>query len=269
MRGTRLLRRYGLFGFAGLLLGCGMVLAGAAQPAQAAPSTDTCILGYVWREAVPGDHVCVTPDERQQAAFDNSQAPSRVDPNGAYGPDTCIQGYVWRQVVQTDHVCVTRATMLAAIAANNAAPTFAIGNPVVLSGQLTTPGGDAVGGTFTLTLYGDGEYDFAGHLQDTSLVAGYDTTSVVTVQVVEGGTLFSFIDQGHVNGSFFGSTDHYFHYTGTNATIQTQWRFIKQGGVKMKPFFDASFDLGGLIDEVKKIYGTISGIVAVVGPLLS
>jgi hypothetical protein len=31
----------------------------------------------VWREAVPGDHVCVTPDTRTQTAEDNNLASSR------------------------------------------------------------------------------------------------------------------------------------------------------------------------------------------------
>ncbi|GCE18699.1 hypothetical protein KDK_24990 [Dictyobacter kobayashii] len=40
--------------------------------------SDTCIQGYVWREAFANDHVCVTPQERSQAAYDNSQAANRV-----------------------------------------------------------------------------------------------------------------------------------------------------------------------------------------------
>ena len=78
---------------------------------------DTCLGGYVWRQAYDSsDHVCVTPETRDQAAYDNSQAASRVDPNGAYGPDTCINGYVWREADQgiafsvSDHVCVTPET---------------------------------------------------------------------------------------------------------------------------------------------------------------
>jgi hypothetical protein len=72
---------------------------------------DTCLQGYVWREAVPGDHVCVTPETRAQAAQDNSLAASRRSPTGgAYGPDTCLQGYVWRGAVPSDHVCVTGET---------------------------------------------------------------------------------------------------------------------------------------------------------------
>lgn len=40
---------------------------------------EACVYGYVWREAVAGDHVCVTPETRAQAAYDNSQAAARRD----------------------------------------------------------------------------------------------------------------------------------------------------------------------------------------------
>ena len=71
---------------------------------------DTCVPGFVWRGAFPGDHVCVPSATRDQAAYDNSQRASRIDPNGAYGPDTCVQGYVWRGASPEDHVCVSSAT---------------------------------------------------------------------------------------------------------------------------------------------------------------
>jgi hypothetical protein len=72
---------------------------------------DTCAQGYVWREAFPNDHVCVTPETRSQAAYDNSQATARIDPiNKSYGPDTCIQGYVWREAIPSDFVCVIPET---------------------------------------------------------------------------------------------------------------------------------------------------------------
>ncbi len=72
---------------------------------------DTCRQGYVWREAFPGDHVCVTGETRAQAAYDNSQAAARREPSGGeYGPDTCRQGYVWREADPDDHVCVTGET---------------------------------------------------------------------------------------------------------------------------------------------------------------
>jgi hypothetical protein len=37
---------------------------------------DTCRQGYVWREASPGDHVCVKPETRDQARADNAAARS-------------------------------------------------------------------------------------------------------------------------------------------------------------------------------------------------
>jgi hypothetical protein len=92
-------------------------------PAHAAPApvgdADTCQQGYVWREAFTGDHVCVTPDVRAQAAYDNAHAAERIDPvNHAYGPDTCIQGFVWRDARPGDHVCVTPAVRAQAAADN-------------------------------------------------------------------------------------------------------------------------------------------------------
>ena len=81
---------------------------------------DTCIQGYVWRDAGPNDHVCVTPATRDQAAYDNSQADARRDPNGGpYGPNTCLQGYVWREAFAGDYVCVTPDTRAQAAADNS------------------------------------------------------------------------------------------------------------------------------------------------------
>ena len=53
---------------------------GAMSQAQAggAYGPDTCKVGYVWREAYPGDHTCVTPEQRARAALDNRQAGNRV-----------------------------------------------------------------------------------------------------------------------------------------------------------------------------------------------
>jgi hypothetical protein len=54
-------------------------LAGTGRPAADA---DTCQDGYVWREAIASDHVCVLPQTRAQARQDNDQAGSRRDPAG-------------------------------------------------------------------------------------------------------------------------------------------------------------------------------------------
>jgi hypothetical protein len=72
---------------------------------------DTCRSGFVWRDAFPGDHVCVTTQTRAQAAQDNALADSRRQPGGgASGPDTCKPGFVWRDARPGDHVCVPPLT---------------------------------------------------------------------------------------------------------------------------------------------------------------
>jgi hypothetical protein len=67
---------------------------------------DTCKQGYVWREAGPGDTVCVTPETRSQTAEDNRLARYRRIP----GERTCKQGYVWREAFPGDLVCVDPET---------------------------------------------------------------------------------------------------------------------------------------------------------------
>jgi hypothetical protein len=87
----------------------------AVLPVPAAAAGDhgplTCLDGYVWRQATPRDHVCVTPEVRAQTARDNALAPSRASATaGTFGPDLCRPGYVWREAVPGDHVCVRPAT---------------------------------------------------------------------------------------------------------------------------------------------------------------
>ncbi|MDW5595464.1 hypothetical protein VSS74_14030 [Conexibacter stalactiti] len=81
---------------------------GAAVAADYGP--DTCLAGFVWREAFVGDTVCVPPATRTQTWADNAAAASRIDPNGAYGPRTCISPFVWREARPSDLVCVPVAT---------------------------------------------------------------------------------------------------------------------------------------------------------------
>ncbi len=90
------------------VLTAGLVAAFALPTAAQPAARDTCRSGYVWREAFPGDRVCVTPETRTQAAQDNSQANDRREPGGgAWGPNTCKSGYVWREAGPDDVVCVT------------------------------------------------------------------------------------------------------------------------------------------------------------------
>jgi hypothetical protein len=97
------------------------VVSAEDQPRKRFPR-DKCLQGYVWREAVPNDHVCVTLQTRRQAAIDNRAAASRVNPTDrTYGNDTCSQGYVWREAVPGDRVCVLPEVRRQAVADNEAA----------------------------------------------------------------------------------------------------------------------------------------------------
>lgn len=83
---------------------------------------DTCIQGYVWREAQPSDHVCVAPPIRDATTQQNAAGPQNVEPGGgAYGPNTCKQTFVWRNAYDGDVVCVTVAVRNQAAEDNAAA----------------------------------------------------------------------------------------------------------------------------------------------------
>jgi hypothetical protein len=93
---------------AGLILAV-LIVVGVLVLGDDEPDTVTqdCISGFVWREAVPGDRVCVTPATRDQAKADNELAVSRRNPNGGpFGVNTCLQGFVWREATPEDFVCV-------------------------------------------------------------------------------------------------------------------------------------------------------------------
>lgn len=99
--------------------------AGAAAPLveeRAETAAPLCQSDYVWREARPGDLVCVTPEIRGETAAENRLAASRRSPTGgAFGPATCLSGYVWREAFDGDTVCVEPASRERALADNRAA----------------------------------------------------------------------------------------------------------------------------------------------------
>jgi hypothetical protein len=119
-----------LIGASGVLLAAvGVIAAPGIAVADPAYGPDTCISGFVWRNARSGDTVCVTPAVRDQTAQENQLASQRVDPNGGpYGPDTCKQGFVWREAFGGDHVCVTTASRTQAANDNAAAASRKVTN---------------------------------------------------------------------------------------------------------------------------------------------
>ncbi len=95
-----------------------------ASPSNLPFGSDTCKAGFVWREAIPADHVCVTPSDRDLAAQQNHAAATHRQANGgAFGPDTCLNGYVWRDAYAGDHVCVIPSARQQAAADNAAGPS--------------------------------------------------------------------------------------------------------------------------------------------------
>lgn len=84
---------------------------------------DTCASGYVWREAIPSDHVCVTPQSRALVASENQNYRSLIDVHGAYGSNSCINGYVWREAFSGDAVCVTPPRRAAVLQENAMGPS--------------------------------------------------------------------------------------------------------------------------------------------------
>jgi hypothetical protein len=83
----------------------------------------SCIQGFVWRQAEPDDHVCVSPDTRAQTAADNAAGPSHIAPPVKGSSDgTCVQGFVWRESDEKDRVCVSPSTRSQTAADNALGP---------------------------------------------------------------------------------------------------------------------------------------------------
>jgi hypothetical protein len=262
---TRRLRR---------LLPVTMVVAAAAtfslvatSPAEAAPAPDTCVSGYVWREAYTGDRVCVTPQTRTQTWYDNSQAQARRNPYGAWGPNTCISGYVWRVAIPSDLVCVLPATRTQAAADNSQAPYRRLGNGIVLHTNITFGNGVPVGGWANLTVYGDGSYNFSGHFHDSGFPS-YNT-GIVWVLRASNGTVFTFSNTGHVNGTVSpGSRDHNWNVSGVNPALARTWESLNRG-YSSQWRARASFDVVGMFNDIKAVIGYVAEVVAVVGPIVA
>jgi hypothetical protein len=75
---------------------------GTARVTIASNFADRCKQGFVWREVVRSDHVCVTPATRSRVRADNAARGSRH----LSGSRTCRQGFVWREAIRGDFVCV-------------------------------------------------------------------------------------------------------------------------------------------------------------------
>jgi hypothetical protein len=142
---------------------------------------DTCIQGYVWREARSGDTVCVTPAVRDRTAQENANPSLNRQPNGgAYGPNTCAQGFVWREAFDGDTICVTPDIRQQTLADNAAAASRKQANqpqaPQPNQPQPTPPATPAGTSTALFEITGTGEVFSIVTDPDSGQVPDHTTT---------------------------------------------------------------------------------------------
>ncbi len=234
--------------------------AGAAGPS----GPDTCLWGFVWREANASDHVCVTSATRSQTRTDNSLAASRRNPNGGpYGPDTCIQGFVWREAFSGDHVCVTPATRTQAAADNAAGPGRRALDTFTRSGSFSSA--NCVWGNDALDLNPNGSFSFRGHLTN-DCVFPYDITVACVVRLRDG-TGLSFEESGSIGATIFSRANHDWNKTGISAQIANNWAKIGRNAAtdgSTQCRLDYSLDVGAVIGALKDAAGIAGAIIAIV-----
>ncbi|MCV7170499.1 MULTISPECIES: hypothetical protein [Mycolicibacterium] len=160
-------------------LSAALMAAAALTPAPVSAQPfgpDTCISGFVWREAAPGDNVCVTPATRDATAAQNAQAVANRDPNGAFGSNSCKQGFVWREAFDGDVVCVTPDVRAATKADNAQAASRKVGTqaPPAASAQLRSVLFEVTG---TGTVYSI-DLDPGGRLPEGTTAPFHQTTAI-------------------------------------------------------------------------------------------
>jgi hypothetical protein len=145
-------------------------------PAPAVAQPDTCVSGFVWREARSGDTVCVTPGMRATIAQQNSTPGANKDPNAGSGPQSCSQGYVWREAFNGDTICVTPDFRAQVLADNGAAPSRVAANkaPPPASAQLRSVLFEVTG---TGTVYSI-DLDPGGRIPEGTTAPFHQTTAI-------------------------------------------------------------------------------------------
>lgn len=130
------------------------------------------------------------------------------------------------------------------------------------TGPITFSGGVPVGGWANLTLFSDGSYNFSGHFHDSGATS-YNTALVWAVKS-GAGTIYTFVHQGRVHGTFeSGSRDDDWNNSGNNpalaagwADLWAHWSWRWQAAVNL--------DIGPLLDDVKNALGVAGAIIAIV-----
>jgi hypothetical protein len=225
---------------------------------------DTCLWGFVWREANASDHVCVTSATRSQTWTDNALAASRRSPNGgSYGPDTCLQGFVWREAFAGDHVCVTPATRSQAAADNAAGPSRRALDTFTRRGTFSSA--NCVHGNTTLDLNPNGSFSFRGHLTNDCVIP-YNFTVACVVKLLDGSG-FSFSKTGSIGATIFSRANHDWNQTGASGQIANHWAKIGRSAAtdgSTRCRLEYSLNVGAVIGALKDAAGIAGVIIAIV-----
>lgn len=146
---------------------------------------------------------------------------------------------------------------------------FSFANRLILEvnwAPITFNGGVPVGGNVLLKIWDDGTYSFTGHFHDSGLPS-YNVQALLTV-TGHNGYVLTFSHEGHMAGTFEpGSRDNNWSIAGHNAYIATHWKDFEKASWHGNAH--TGLDMGSLWNGLKSGLGAISGVVAVVGPLLA
>lgn len=246
--------------------------ASAYTPPTGIPGPVACLPGYVWREAVPNDYVCVTPATRSQTAYDNSQKALRLRPIHArfYG---CVQGYVWRDAAPVDFVCVTPATNSQAAYDNSQAAYRQVRMVTGTVPSITFNHGVPVGSSrpITVTLYSDGREYFRGRMHDSGWTS-YDYGVSLVWRATD--RYFVVTHTGHVKGTeecglcpgSSGSRDDSWPNSNRpqhNSAVASDWANISRGSLSRWVAY-ANIDWGPITDDLNSFIGDLQAIAPVV-----
>jgi hypothetical protein len=268
LRSRQVRRKLGLV-IGVLAMSVGLLGVNAPRAEAAGPfGPDTCLWGFVWREANPSDHVCVTSATRNQTALDNSLAASRRSPTGGpYGPDTCKQGFVWREAFAGDHVCVTPATRSQAAADNAAGPSRRALDLFSVSGNISD--GQYVRGNAVLDLNPNGSFSFRGHLHNNGFLS-YDVSVACVVKLLDGSGL-AFTHSGFIKGDSWwitrpfsgGNKNLDWNKPGISGQVANDWAKIPLTQ-DTTCRTSSSLSVSDLITQVRNAVGIVTTVVAIV-----
>jgi len=129
--------------------------------------------------------------------------------------------------------------------------------------NITFGGGTPVGGSSQITLFQNGSYRFTGHLHDSGFPS-YNDALVWSFLSYHSRTLYILRHTGHMAGTYEpGSRDDDWSDQGTNPALANGWDDLAPG-FWYRADATVSWDIGQLIDSIKKAWSVVSAIATVI-----